>query len=319
VGDVGKSSRYKALTLPRSLACAARAVMLDTLVLTTAISFGPMRSAGSADAASPSGQINAPSGQVSLGGWQLTLPVNSGGELSGKAAVVRPAGLSPPWLTREPDGGLRFWAPTGGATTPHSLHSRTELDFLTGFLAGEAGHSMTASVVVEQLPPVSQTVVIGQIHGYGPYSAAPFVLLELRGDALRVGVEDKPKMEGSTGPSDGEVTTVYPLLSNVALNREFTYTISAMRDSISITTEFRSAADPEGSPVSVSVPIPPDWMNHDVRFSAGDYEQDVASSSTTGGGTVIFYALDVTNSDSSSDVLPINTRGNIPQESAPQK
>jgi hypothetical protein len=227
---------------------------------------------------------------IHLGEWQLTLPVNSAGHLSGKAAVVVPAALTPPWLSRQTDGGLLFWAPAGGAHTPHSLHSRTELQSLTGFPAGQAGHRLTASVVVEQLPTVSRTIIIGQIHGDGHYSAAPFVLLEIRGDNLEVSVESKPKLQGSTGPSYGEVTTQYPLLSGVALGQEFSYSITTTSDQMTIMTEFGSAAQPYGAPVSVSVAVPSDWKGDEVRFSAGDYQQDVASS-TIGGGRVVFYAL----------------------------
>ncbi len=227
---------------------------------------------------------------IDLNHWQLTLPVNSAGHLSGKAAVQVPASLSPPWLTRQADGSLLFWAPAGGATTPHSLHSRTELQSLSGFPAGQAGHRLTASVVVEQLPMVSRKIVIGQIHGDGTYSAAPFVLLEIRGENLEVSVESKPKLQGSKGPSDGEVTTDHPLLTGVALGQAFTYSITTTSDAMTISTGFGSAAQPYGAPVSVSVAVPSDWKGDEVRFSAGDYQQDDASS-TTGGGRVAFYSL----------------------------
>jgi hypothetical protein len=228
---------------------------------------------------------------INLRDWELTLPVNTKGHLSGKAAVKRPAKLSPPWLTRQSDGGLLFWAPAGGATTPHSLHSRTELVSMRHFAAGEPGHELRASVVVKRLPSVSQTVIIGQVHGEGTYSAAAFMFLEIRSDSLRLSVESKPKPKGSLGPADGEVTTHYSLLKHVALDREFTYVIATTQDSVSVTTRFGSAAHPKGSAVSVSVPVPADWLGDAVRFSAGDYEQDDTSHANTGGGRVIFYNL----------------------------
>jgi hypothetical protein len=228
---------------------------------------------------------------INLAKWELTLPVNAKGHLSGEAVVKRPARLSPPWLTRQPDGGLLFWAPSGGATTAHSLHSRTELVSMSHFVAGQPGHRLTATVVVEQLPSVSHTVILGQIHGEGTYSAAAFVFLEIRGNSLRLSVESKPKPKGSIGPSDGEITSHYSLLQGVSLGREFTYVIATKRGSLSITTQFGSASHPKGSAVSVSVPLPNEWRGDPVRFSAGDYEQDDAASSKTGGGRVIFYDL----------------------------
>ena len=168
-------------------------------------------------------------------------------------------------------------------------------------------------MVVEQLPSVSQTIVIGQLHGDGAFSAAPFVLLELRGRALLVAVESKPKLEGSIGPSNGEVTTEYQLLSDVALGQEFTYSLNTGKGTITIATRFGSASQPSGAPVTISVPVPPDWMGDEVRFSAGDYEQDDASSSKTGGGVVVFYTLHVGTSDGSGSTPAIST----PEMAAP--
>jgi hypothetical protein len=103
------------------LARLIRAALLSLFTMVAVTCFWPIHgSDASTDSESP---VN-----IDLNQWQLTLPVNSAGQLSGKAAVERPATLVAPWLTRMADGGLSFWAPAGGATTPHSLHSRTELD-----------------------------------------------------------------------------------------------------------------------------------------------------------------------------------------------
>ncbi len=258
------------------------------VVLICSLAGGCASSASSA-AESPTAAPSAT--PIDLDQWQLSLPVDSAGHLSGKAAVQVPATLTPPWLTQQADGSLLFWAPSDGAHTPHSRHSRTELQSLSGFPAGQAGHRLTASVVVEQLPTVSQTIVIGQIHGDAAYSAAPFVLLEIRGDGLEVSVENKPKLEGSKGPSGGEVTTDYPLLGGVAIGREFTYSLTTTSDALTISTGFGGATDPEGSPKSVTVAVPSDWRGDEVRFSAGAYGQDDASSSNSGGAKIAFYSL----------------------------
>jgi Alginate lyase len=233
----------------------------------------------------------ASAGSIDLNQWELVLPVDSSGQLSGDAAVVRPAAITPPWLVHQGKNDLLFWAPAGGATTGHSFHSRTELDSLSGFPAGHAGHTMKATAMVEELPNVSRTIVIGQIHGAGAFSAAPFVLLEIRGDRLEVSVESKPKLKGSRGPSDGEVTSEHRLLRGVGINRTFSFVIRTTKNAIRITTEFGSLSAPQGSPASVTVPVPGDWNGDKVHFSAGDYEQDNASTSKTGGGKVLFSAI----------------------------
>jgi hypothetical protein len=225
-----------------------------------------------------------------LSGWELSLPVNSSGHLSGKAAAKLPAKLTPPWLSRQPDGGLRFFAPSRGATTSHSFHTRTELVWLKRFPAGNAGHYLTATLVAEELPAVTHRVVIGQIHGTEKYSAAPFVLLELRGTTLVVSIESKPKLEGSKGPSNGAVVTDYDLMSGVGVGKEFTYTITAARNNIRVTASFGAGG---GSAHSVTAPVPAAWKGRPVTFHAGAYGQDNAASATSGGSAVVFYALRV--------------------------
>jgi len=230
---------------------------------------------------------------IDLSQWQLILPVNKGGDLSGTSAKdEHPAKLFSPWLTQQSDGSLLFWAPAGGATTGHSLHSRTELDFLSSFSAGQGTHTLKATVVVQQLPTVSHDIVIGQIHGYGStYSAAPFVLLSFDKTTLTVGVEDKPKLGGSTGPSDGEVTTTYTVLKNVALNQPLAYTITADGSQLTFSATLYTASGAQERYGSTSVALPAAWNGVPVNFDAGDYEQDDAASSHSGGGKVAFYAL----------------------------
>ena len=229
---------------------------------------------------------------IDLSRWQLILPVNSAGEMTGNSAAVdHPARLISPWLTDQSDGSLLFWAPAGGATTGHSLHSRTELDFLSAFSAGQGTHSLNGTVVVEQLPAVSHDIVIGQIHGSGAYSAAPFVLLSFDGSELTAAVEDKPKLEGSTGPSDGEVTTTYPILDGLALDQPLAYTITASGTEMTISAELYTASGAKERSGSVSVAIPSAWTGLPINFDAGDYEQDDAATSHAGGGKIAFYAL----------------------------
>jgi hypothetical protein len=248
-------------------------------------------SGGAGAAAAPSSILT--SKPINLALWQLILPVDSSGAASGTdAAVDHPAKLASPWLVMQSNGSLLFWAPAGGATTGHSLHSRTELDYLSDFTAGQGDHTLTATVLVSQLPTVSHNIVIGQVHGFGStYSAAPFVELEYNGSKLELAVESKPKLGGSTGPSDGEVTSTYTVLSGLALNQPLAYTITADGGELTATAELYTASGAKEHYGSVSVAIPSDWKGVPVNFDAGDYEQDDAASSHSGGGKVAFYTL----------------------------
>jgi hypothetical protein len=228
---------------------------------------------------------------IELNKWGLVLPVNSRGQLSGEAEELRPAVLVSPWLTRQGNGGLVFWAPAGGATTPHSFHSRTELQSLTSFTVGEPGHVLMAMLAVQQLPRVSGSIIIGQIHGAGTDSAAPFLFVEVKGKDLRVAVESMPKLEGSKGPAGGEVTTHYQLLDDIRLGQTFTYDIVTRKAAIVVSATKDGNGSSGHASASVSVPVPVAWRHKTVRFSAGDYEQDDAASSKVGGGRITFYAL----------------------------
>jgi hypothetical protein len=236
---------------------------------------------------SPSVGASSPE-SINLGDWALTLPVNSAGHLSGKAASLRPARLTPKWLTRQSDGSLGFYAPSRGATTSHSLHTRTELVAVKSFAAGTPGHRLIATLAAKELPTATKTIIVGQIHGYGKYRAAPFVLLELRGKTLELDVESKPKLKGSKGPSDGEVTKRYVLMSGITLGQTFTYSITTEHDALRVTT---SVGTGHTRPHSISASVPKAWKGLPVNFHAGDYGQDNAETSTAGGSEVIFSAL----------------------------
>ncbi|MFI9273399.1 polysaccharide lyase family 7 protein [Kitasatospora sp. NPDC052896] len=242
----------------------------------------------------PSG---APSAEpIDLSRWQLILPVDKNGEASGDdAAVVRPARPTAPWLTQQPDGSLRFWAPAGGATTGHSLHSRTELDSLTDFPVGQGQHVLSATLIVQQLPQQSQDITIGQVHGYGStYSAAPFVLLSFNGSRLVLAVESKPKLQGSVGPSDGATTSSQTVLDGLAPGQPLAYTMTVDGARLTVDATLYTTTGAVQHSGSVSVALPPAWNGIPVTFDAGDYEQDDAASSHSGGGQVTFLRLNTT-------------------------
>ena len=227
--------------------------------------------------ANPTGPNPSSGEPVDLEGWKLTLP--EAGE-KGHAASVSPASSSAPWLTREDSGGLTFWAPVCGATTPNSEHPRTELVSLNNFKAGTSGqHTLTASVAVSQAPAGNQDVIIGQIHGADDISSVPFVMLHYTAGQVRVVV--KEKQSGSTSDK-------YTLLTNVPLRAWFDYAISDNGDG---TVTFSATSGTTGR---FTIPIPEPFRGATVRFQAGSYQQGDPSEDTApapNGALVTFARL----------------------------
>ncbi|MEU8516018.1 polysaccharide lyase family 7 protein [Kitasatospora sp. NPDC048722] len=228
---------------------------------------------------------------VDLSAWTLVLPTAKPGDPS-VAEQLTPARLTDPYLTQGPGGRLDFWAPAGGATTAHSLHSRTELSAPRRFAPGTACHHLTESLAITRLPDVSHKITVGQLHGAGADEAAPFVMLAVQGDSVDVAMETVPKPQGSVGSAPaGEKILKYHLLSGVRLGTPFGYTI-ADNGNGSLTFAGDCAGTPgcQASP-PVTAPVPPAWTGRSVHFMAGDYEQDDAATSHTGGGRLTCYAL----------------------------
>ncbi len=218
-----------------------------------------------------------PSGPVTLSGWKLTLPVLGG---KGHAATVDPAVPTPPWLVPERDGGLTLWAPVAGSTTPHSRHTRTELDSLTSFHAGVGRHLLSASVTVTQLPRAKPDVILGQIHGADALSSVPFVMLHDDGGQVVVVVK-----QTRTGPDSARL----PLLTDVPLGARFDFTIADNGDGSVTFTATR-----DGRTATAGTAVPAAFRGASVRFQAGAYQQ---ADSTGGrgasddGARITFHSL----------------------------
>jgi hypothetical protein len=215
---------------------------------------------GRSTAPSPGPAGPAPSGQpIDLSGWKLTLPEVG---KKGDAAIVDPADVTPPWLTRDGDGALTFWAPTSGATTKHSTHPRTELDSLSGFTAGNSGpQTMQATLAVTQVPPDTQDIIVGQIHGSGAISSIPFVMLHYRAGTVRVVVKQALERGGSALQD-------YSLIDGVALGQRFDFTITDGGDG-----SMTFSASSGGATKQATAPVPAAFAGQPVRFQIGDYQQ----------------------------------------------
>jgi hypothetical protein len=214
-----------------------------------------------------------------LDGWKLTLPVDKAGSLSGKAQQLSTAALTAPWLTRNADGSLSFWAPATGATTSNSEHARTELVSTNDFTLGTGVHSLAATLSVTQVPSSDPDIDVGQMHGGGSLKSIPFVMLHWRNGNIVVIV--KQVMHGSTSQS---VT----LLTEVPLGARFSY---VMTDQGNGTLTLTAAYNGQANQATVQVATP--FMGTDERFQIGDYQQATSSSSPSDGGRVTFYAIHV--------------------------
>jgi hypothetical protein len=214
-------------------------------------------------------------GGIDLAGWKLSLPeANS----EGNAASLEPATTKAPWLTPDPDGGLRFWAPATGATTKNSEHPRTELQSLTYFKAGAGPvHTLTASLRLQQLPSDGRGIIVGQIHGAGDISSVPYVMLRVEKEQLKVVVKQV---------QDGDDHIDYPLLDGVGLNTPIDYTITDRGDG---TMTFSATVD--GDTREATAPVPDEFRGATVRFQAGDYQQSNDPGGPDDGGRVVFDRL----------------------------
>jgi Alginate lyase len=211
---------------------------------------------------------------ISLAGWKLTIPEASD---KGTAASVNPANSAPPWLIRDGNGSLKFWAPVDGATTENSEHPRTELVSLTNFKAGTSPHTLAATLAVIQAPTSNQDIIIGQIHGADDIKSVPFVMLHYSAGAVRVVVKQA---------QSGSASDKYPLISGVPLGARFSFTISdAGNGSISFAASYGATNR------SVTVPIPAPFRNATVRFQAGAYQQGESSGGAGDGARITFYSL----------------------------
>ena len=237
-------------------------------------------SSGSARPGSGASPTNAAAltSAISLSTWAgLVLPINTSGGLSGNnAKVLSPARLDSPWLTQTAGGALLFWAPSGAATTAHSLHARTELESAIKYNIGTHAHALTATLQIQQLPKSNPEICVAQLHAGGTGGSNPFVMVDYKSGKLYVMV--------ASGTS--VAANFYTLLINVALNTAFSYRISDNGNGT-----LTIGANASGQSKSYTVPIPSVLRGVSGHFSAGDYEQGKGSAGSTDGGKVLFTAL----------------------------
>jgi hypothetical protein len=231
--------------------------------------------------------VSAPSpasaATVSLSGWKLTLPVNSAGQQSGASTTLDPAAVDPPWLVRNTNGSLTFWAPTKGAHTPNSLHPRTELVRKTDFTAGSGNHSMSATFEMQKLPAAND-IIIGQIHCGGADSSIPLLMLHYKHTSSDAANSGRIYLVVRTNP-DVAGTDTATILTGVPMNAAFSYTITANGGSLTVSATSGSQSGNSTKALNSS------FKGKDVRWQVGDYQQSDANDSSTDGGRLTVDAL----------------------------
>lgn len=219
----------------------------------------------------PPAEVNTP---VSLDGWSLILPVDADGNPSGVATQSKAHPIDP-WLVRDSDGSLIFFAPATGAKVAGTTSTRTELFADNGFLFGSGtAHTLSATVDVVRTSRYSNDVCLAQIGGR---KSVPLVMLCYRGGSVVAQV---------SRDQHSNATTPYTLATDVTPGTRFSFTITDAGDG-----SLRFAATYNGH-TGTAVNRPDHvWTDTDVLFHAGDYQQATTGSSAKDGTQVVFYQL----------------------------
>jgi hypothetical protein len=225
----------------------------------------------------------APGGNFNLSVWELQLPTGS----AGAPTTILPAQLEGAggfqdsyFYTNSTDGGMQFWDPENGVTTPNSSYSRSELREMTSsgaaanwFAAGTT-NTLTARVRVIQVP---NHVCVGQIHlGSGGSTKPLLELFYYANGNIEMAIEQTP-----AGGNE-----IQYLVGNVPLGTTWGYTIGLSNSTISLS--INSGATRTWTASST-------FDGYGMYFKAGDYDQSTGSSSTVG-AKVEFYKLDISHS-----------------------
>lgn len=266
-----------------STGSASASTTTATKASTSAPPSGSSNAQGSASssAATAPGSGNgaeAASSPISLSTWAgLLLPISNQGQLSGKdAKVISPAALYSPWLTRTSGGALQFWAPSGAATTPGSLHSRTELESAIKYDVGTQRHELSATLEIKQLPKSNPEISVAQLHAGGTGGSDPFVMFDFKSGKLYVMV--------ASGTS--AAANFYTLLTNVPLDTPFSYRLTDNGNgTLTLAASYGSQSK------SYTVDVPSALKGASGHFSAGDYQQGTVSEGSDDGGKVLFTSL----------------------------
>jgi hypothetical protein len=225
----------------------------------------------------------APGGNFDLSVWELQEPYGSPGDPTTYVASQLEGASghqSAYFYTDSTDGSMTFWDPENGVTTPNSDYPRSELREMTasGAAANWAPTGTNTLSATLKATTIPDHVAVGQIHlGTGtPASTKPLLeLFYFATGAISLYIEQTPA---------GGNEVPHPV-GNVPLGTPWSYVIGLSGNTITLvidggatqTFSMSSTFDQEG-----------------MYFKAGDYDQSVGSSATTG-AKVQFYALSISH------------------------
>lgn len=276
-------------------------------------------SSGAPNSVSNTLNINAldpslhPSSNFNLKQWTLTLPIPLGkranavtiGQTTLNGVPSMNNGYTNPsyFFTDPVSGAMNFVVPLNGATTPGSGYSRCELlEILPGAsptwkLSTFATNTLTASLLVNHVPPIEKRFVIGQIHDKGNrdiygHTASNSPLLKLYYDANKLDPNKNPcngciYAQIRLTPSQANFLKIVNLVHDIPLNTLFTYQITLLRNgSLKITANNSSTTIQLNTSINNTI----GWGAQSLYFKAGAYNLEHDS---TEGGADSFYSLSV--------------------------
>jgi Alginate lyase len=204
-----------------------------------------------------------PGSNFDLSTWRLTIPVNSTGGSTGKAATIPSsalvAGYTSQFFFTNATGAMTFLSPANGATTSPgsgSDHTRSELRELAT-IPGRSGAEWTVenggrleATCTVQKTNTSGEATVGQIHGLS--SIMVILALYPAKNVLRANVYRTPK---------NDVVDRYDLDTSASLNTPFSYSIEVRGN--------RMILQANGNAKTIAVD--PSWNGAPVYFKAGAY------------------------------------------------
>lgn len=237
-----------------------------------------------------------PSGNFNLTNWNITLPVDSSGGLTGTAITVKTSTLASgysyaPYFYTATDGAMTFEVPHNGATAGTSSHPRSELRecFPNGSLYNWVANDPTGKVhtLVGTCVPDTASIgtggyiSIGQIHGKEPN--IPAIILRYYASG-RVAATVK------RSPSDPVTQATYEF-NSVGSNPIINYTLQIVGDATGkvdayLTVNGQTVHDPMSA-------HDPAWATTTFYFKAGLYNVAPVTGKTA---RLAFYKLVPTHS-----------------------
>lgn len=224
-----------------------------------------------------------------LAHWALTLPIDANGGTSGTAVTLRPQQLGDyesQWFYVTPDGGVSFFAPINGATTPNSRFARSELrqmldpnDTSVNWTWDDRAE-MTAFVAVNQTPLSNGKVTVGQILGYNRDDTDISVLAKL---VFEYNSSGKATLYALISPSpyaSGSTAQRLVIHEAMRLNEGFPYFIRVENRRVYLGTGSRG----------IAADIDPNWQDVGLYFRAGA-ALHTAGDSDVDGARVTFHDL----------------------------